>query len=78
MTIAKGALQSKAVWGAIITLVAAFGILPFDMSFNPDTGILSLNVYTVAGAIGSAIIPGGFLLQLIGRLTAKMPIRGLW
>lgn len=74
----KGALRSKAVWGAVMTLVGAFGLLPFGMQFDPETGNLTVNIYTVAGAIGAVVVPGGGILAFFGRLAAKGPIRGLF
>ncbi len=74
----KGALRSKAVWGAILTLVSAFGLLPFGIHFDPDTGVASINVYDVMNAVAVAAIPGGGLLAFIGRLGAKSVIKGLW
>lgn len=74
----KGALRSKAVWGAIFTLVGSFGLLPLGMQFDPETGNLTLNIYNVAGAIGAIAVPGGGLLALVGRIVGKKFIRGLW
>jgi len=74
----KGALRSKAVWGAILTLVSAFGLLPFGISFDPASGIVSFNVYDVANAFAVAAIPGGAALSIFGRWVAKTPITGLW
>lgn len=74
----KGQLRSKAVWGAIMTLVGAFGLLPFGATFDPETGNLTVNVYSVIGAIGTAAIPGGAALSWIGRRFARSAVRGLW
>ncbi len=74
----KGALRSKAVWGAILTLVGAFGLLPFGITFDAQTGDVTINLYNVVAAIGAAAVPGGAVLSWLGRLGAKSVIRGLW
>lgn len=81
----KGALKSKSVWGAglgvlgaLIPLLGALGWLPFDIAFDPDTGNLSINVYSMAGAAAVAATGVGGPLALIGRLVGKRAIRGLW
>lgn len=74
----KGALRSKAVWGAILTLVGAFGLLPFGIQYDADTGNLVINVQTIAAQAGLAVTGVGGVLSLIGRLVARTPIRGLW
>lgn len=81
----KGALKSKGVWGAglgvvgaLIPFLGALGWLPFDVAFNPDTGDLSINVYSVAGALAVGATGLGGPLALIGRLVGKRAIRGLW
>lgn len=78
MSNVKGALRSKAVWGAIMTLVGALGLLPFGITFDAQTGDVTFNVYTVIGGLASIAIPGGGLFAGFGRLVAKGPIRGLW
>lgn len=81
----KGALKSKGVWGAgigvigaLITFLGALGWLPFDIAFDPETGNLTLNVYSIAGAIAVGATGLGGPLALIGRLLGKRAIRGLW
>lgn len=78
MNNAKGALRSKAVWGAILTLVSAFGLLPFGIHFDPDTGDATINVYDLFNAAAMAAVPGGAVLSWLGRLGAKSVIKGLW
>lgn len=82
---AKGALKSKGVWGAglgvigaLIPFLGALGWLPFDIAFDADTGDLSINIYSVAGAIAVGATGVGGPLALIGRLVGKSAIRGLW
>ena len=82
----KGALRSKAVWGAIATLAGTFiplgaNALGYDLGgfqFNPDTGVVSFNAYSIGGALFSTLVPGGGLLAGFGRLVGKRAIRGLW
>ena len=74
----KGALRSKAVWGAIMTLVGAFGLLPFGIVFDADTGDVTFNVYSLAGGLATILVPGGGLLSWVGRVSAKSIIKGLW
>lgn len=76
MSNTKGALQSKAVWGAVITLVGAFGLMPLGVSYEPEAGNLVINVPTAIGIVSATGIGG--TLSLVGRLVAKSPIRGLW
>lgn len=74
----KGVLRSKAVWGAIFTLVSAFGLLPLGMQFDSNTGDLTVNVYNLVTALGVVGVPAGGILALLGRLVAKGPIKGLF
>lgn len=74
----KGALRSKAVWGAIMTLIGAFGLLPFGITFDAQTGDVTFNLYTIIGMVGTAAIPGGAVLSWFGRMVARQPVRGLW
>lgn len=81
----KGALKSKsvigglmAISGAVIPVLASMGWLPFDIYFDPQTGMLSINVYSVGGMLASGLTLAGGPLALIGRLVGKRAIRGLW
>lgn len=81
----KGALQSKgvlgsglAVIGALITFFGALGWLPFGIAFNPDTGDLTINVYSAAGFATAAATGIGAPLAFIGRIFGTRAIRGLW
>lgn len=81
----KGALKSKGVLGsglqviaALIPFLGALGWLPFDISFDPNTGDLTINVYSTAGAIAVVASGVGGPLALIGRVWASSRIRGLW
>lgn len=81
----KGALKSKTVWGAglgviaaLIPFLGALGWMPFDIAFDPDTGHLTINIYSVAGSVMTAAGVATGPLALIGRLFGKSVIRGLW
>lgn len=74
----KGALQSKAVWGAILTLIGAFGLLPLGIQYDADAGNLIINVQDIATQVGLAATGVGGVLALVGRLVARTPISGLW
>lgn len=74
----KGALKSRAVWGAIITLVSALGVVPFVSGFDPSTGELTLNIYQIGDLLGVAGVGIGGALSLFGRLKARTFIKGLW
>lgn len=82
----KGALRSKTVIGAVLTLAGTFtpivanglGYNLGGLEFDPDTGRVSFDLYSVGGAIATAAIPGGGALAWIGRRAAKKVIRGLW
>lgn len=74
----KGALRSKAFWGALITVVSMLGVLPFGLTFDPETGNATINVYDVFAAMSGVGVFGGAVLGWIGRLTATKTIRGLW
>ena len=77
-TYSKGAFRSKTVWGAILTLVGAFGLLPFGVTFNPETGLVSVNIYDILNMGLVAAIPGGAALSWFGRVFGTKVIRGLW
>lgn len=74
----KGQLCSKAIIGAILTLVSAIGVLPFGATIDVETGQVCFNIYSVTGAIATVGIPGGAVLSWFGRRVARTPIRGLW
>lgn len=85
MSNVKGAARSKGMIGALVNLAisiggvaAAAGWLPLGITFDAQTGDVTLNVYNVAGALVAGGLPGSAILMMIGRWVAKGPIRGLW
>jgi hypothetical protein len=81
----KGALRSKGVLGGVLSLLAAvipvlstIGWLPFEMTFDPHTGMFTINVYSVGGAVTAALAGVGGPLAIIGRLFAKRALKGLF
>lgn len=79
----KGALRSKRVIGALLTIGGVVGaqFVP-GIDYDPDAGNLVLNLpelfstaggWAVAGATG-----GGGILFGLGSAVAKKAIRGLW
>lgn len=78
MSNVKGALQSKAVWGAIFVLIGAFGLLPFGIVYDAATNSLVINLDTLQTQLGAVAVGGGGVLSLIGRLVAKSRVKGVF
>jgi hypothetical protein len=81
----KGQLRSKGMigawltlFGSLITVGSAMGWLPFGIRFDPDTGDLVVNLYSIGGFAASAAIGVGGPLAWIGRKFATSAIKGLW
>jgi len=74
----KGALRSKAVWGAILTLLGAAGLTVFGIEFDAERGGIFIPLDGIVEIASASAIAVGGPLSLIGRLVAKSPIRGLW
>lgn len=72
----KGALRSKRVWGAILTLVGAFGFLPAGVTIID--GKLIVDLETIAGLAGLVVGGSGVGLLGFGAAVARKAIRGLW
>lgn len=72
----KGALRSKRVWGAIFTLVGAFGLLPNGITIAD--GKLIIDLESVAALAGLVVSGGGVGLLGFGAAVAKKAIRGLF
>lgn len=64
--------QSKAVWGAILTLVSTIGLA--GVSYDAETNTLMIQLDTLTSwALAAGGTLGG-LLSLIGRFSAKTKI----
>lgn len=75
MTNAKPWYLSKGVWGALMTLLAVFGLSAYGISFDADTLTLHIQLDTLAEKIVAGTGVLGFVLQFVGRLVAKSRLK---
>lgn len=75
----KGALRSKTILGAILTLIGSGGLgIVGGLSFDPATGDVTINLYNLLDITLAALVPAGGILAWVGRIGATRLVRGLF
>lgn len=75
----KGALRSKTIIGALLTIVGSGGLgIVGGLSFDPATGNVTINLYDAINLGLTAAVGIGGPLAWIGRLGATRIIKGLF